>query len=83
MRKRKTQTFSDGTATVTVTAELYAELEDLGEVEVEIEGYEDWIPRGNLENEVQPGNTVKVTAKVQARAFREKKPAALRTSPSS
>ncbi len=66
VRKQKTQTFSDGTATVTVTAELYAELEDPGEVEVEIEGYEDWIPRGNLEDEAQPGNTVKVTAKVQA-----------------
>ncbi len=66
LHKTKTQTFSGNGGTVTVSAELYVELEDPGEVDVEVEGYDDWFPLGNVEDEKTPGNRVKVKAKVYA-----------------
>ncbi|MBK9797868.1 MAG: hypothetical protein IPP58_15580 [Holophagaceae bacterium] len=52
--------FVSYSATVTTT------LPDLGDVDVEVAGYENWIPLGNLEDEAKPGNTVKVTARLRA-----------------
>jgi len=48
------------------SATLTTTLPDLGEVDVEVAGHEDWIPLGNLEDEAKPGNTVKVTARLRA-----------------
>lgn len=52
--------FVSYSATVTTT------LPELGYVDVEVAGYENWIPLGNLEDEAKPGNTVKVTARLRA-----------------
>ncbi|MDP2875699.1 MAG: hypothetical protein Q8O00_05900, partial [Holophaga sp.] len=66
LNKTKSQTFTDVNGSVSVTAQLYVELEDPGEVDVEIEGYDSWIPTGNLDSEAKPGNTIRVKAKVHA-----------------
>lgn len=66
LRKTKTQTFSGNGGTVTVSAELYVELEDPGEVDVEVEGYDAWIPTGNVDDENRPGNVIQLKAKVYA-----------------
>ena len=51
---------------VSFSATITTTLPDLGEVDVEVAGYENWIPLGNLEDETRPGNTVKVTARLRA-----------------
>ncbi len=69
LHKTKRETFSEDGATVTVTAELFAELEDPGEVVVEVKEYDRWIPEGSLKDAARPGNTLEVIAKVRATAL--------------
>lgn len=65
--KTKSQTFSDENGSVTVTAHLYAELEDPGEVDVEVlDDYDSWTPQGNLDDENRSGNSIRLKAKVRA-----------------
>lgn len=65
--KTKRATFTDGNGSVSVTAQLTAELEDPGEVDVEIlDDYDAWMPRGDLDNEDRPGNAIRLKATVRA-----------------
>jgi hypothetical protein len=66
VNKTKSASFSDVNGSVSVTATLTAELEDPGEVDVEIEGYDSWIPTGDVDEENRPGNSIQVKAKVYA-----------------
>ncbi len=54
----------DSSVSGRVTAHLTTqEFEDEIEASVEIAGYEDWIPEGNLGEPEQPGNTVQIKAR--------------------
>lgn len=65
--KTKSATFTDENGSVTVTAHLYAELEDPGEVDVEVlDDYDSWTPQGNLDDENRSGNSIRLKAKVRA-----------------
>jgi len=67
VHKTKSASFKDASGSVDITAELYAELEDPGEVDVEVlDDYEGWMPKGNLDDENRPGNSIRVKAKVYA-----------------
>ncbi|MDP2875701.1 MAG: hypothetical protein Q8O00_05910 [Holophaga sp.] len=63
---RSFQAKEDFEGSVSYSATITTTLPDLGDVDVEVTGYENWIPLGNLEDEANPGNTVKVTAKLLA-----------------
>jgi len=66
----KTQSAStagmNGDGTWTYSRTVTAKLPDLGEVEIEINGYERWVPEGNLESPAKPGNFLRVKARVKA-----------------
>jgi len=66
LNKTKSATFSDSNGSVRVTAMLYVELEDPSEVDVEVEGYEQWIPEGNWQDPASPGNRLRIKARVKA-----------------
>jgi hypothetical protein len=55
----------DPSVSANVTARLTTATvpQEEGEVTVDIEGYEDWIPTGNLADWEKPGNTLQVSAK--------------------
>lgn len=52
----------------TFSATITGTLPILGDVDVEVEGYDRWIPRGDPDDASRPGNTVKVKARVLAAA---------------
>jgi len=68
LEKIKTQSFIDDNGKLTIKASLlYAEIEKESEVRVEIDGYEKWIPEGNIKNPEIQGNTLKIKARVTSK----------------
>jgi hypothetical protein len=46
----------------TYSVTVSSRVPDLGEVAVEVEGYDDWIPEGNIDDEAKPGKDILVRA---------------------
>ncbi len=51
---------------VSYSATITTTLPDLGEVDVEIVGYEQWLPEGNWQDPASPGNRLRIKARVKA-----------------
>ena len=53
---------------VSYSATVSTTLPDLGEVDVEVAGYESWIPEGNWQDPSRPGNRLRVKVRVKPTA---------------
>jgi hypothetical protein len=52
----------DGQGSWNYSVNVTAKVPDLGEVAVEVEGYDDWIPEANIDDETKSGNEIHVRA---------------------